>query len=224
VSDEPLSTVIARAEREQVSVRAILLGNGPRFARDAIGPVVVFYAGWKTLGLVTGIVAATVVTTAAFIWERRHARTGLGAGIGLTIALVQAFTGLASGSAKWYFAPQVIANTLGGLVFLGSVVIGRPLAGVFASESYPFPPEVKASSTFVRVFGRISLVWAAYLLGRGALRLVMLVYTSVEAFLVVSIATGIPLSAAIMAWSFWYGVRGFRHLSPSAPPSRSGTS
>ena len=224
MTDDRLTTAIARAERHEVSVRAILLGNGPRFARDAIGPVVVFYLGWKTFGLVTGIVAATAVTTAAFIWERRHARTGLGASIGLAIALVQAVTGLASGSAKWYFAPQVIGNTLGGLVFLGSVMIGRPLAGVFASESYPFPPEVKASSTFARVFGRISLVWAAYLLARGALRLAMLVYTSVEAFLVVSIATGIPLSAAVMAWSFWYGVRGLRHRSPSAPPVRSGTS
>jgi intracellular septation protein A len=217
VAQEGLSAAIARAERGQVSLRAILVGNGPRLARDAIGPVIVFYLGWKTLGLVAGIVAATAVTTAAFIWERRQARTGLGAGIGLFIALVQALTGLLSGSAQWYFAPAVIANTVGGLVFLGSVVMGRPLAGVFASESYPFPPEVKTSTTFRRVFGRISLVWAAYLLGRGALRLVMLVYTSVEAFLVVSIATGIPLSTAVMAWSFWYGVRGFRRRSAGEP-------
>ena len=191
------------------SLRAILIGNGPRFLRDAVGPVVVFYAGWKTLGLVVGILGATAVTTAAFIWERRHARTGLGASIGLSIALVQAVTGLLSGSARWYFAPAVIANTVGGLVFLGSVVIGRPLAGVFATESYPFPPEVKASATFRHVFGRISLVWAAYLIGRGALRLLLLLYTSVEAFLVVSVVSGIPLSVVLMTWSFWYAVRGF---------------
>ena len=193
-----------------VSLRAVLLDNGPRFIRDAVGPVLVFYLGWKTLGLVVGILAATALTTGTFIWERRHGRTGLGASIGLTIALVQAITGLLSGSARWYFAPAVIANTLGGLVFLGSVLIGRPLAAVFAAESYPFPPEVKASATFRGIFGRISLVWAAYLLGRGALRLLMLVYTSVEAFLVVSVATGLPLSGAIVAWSFWYAVRGFR--------------
>jgi intracellular septation protein A len=191
------------------SLRVVLVENGPRFLRDAVGPVLVFYVGWKMFGLVVGIVAATVVTAAAFVWERRHARTGLGASIGLAIALVQAVTGLLSGSARWYFAPAVIANTLGGLVFLGSVVIGRPLAGVFATESYPFPPEVKASATFRRVFGRISLVWAAYLIGRGALRLLLLLYTSVEAFLVVSVISGIPLSAALMTWSFWYSVRGF---------------
>ena len=195
------------------SLRAILLGNGPRLLRDAVGPVLVFYVGWKTLGLVVGIVAATAVTTAAFVWERRHGRTGLGASIGLVIALVQAVSGLLSGSARWYFAPAVIANTLGGFVFLGSVAVGRPLAGVFAAESYPFPPEVKASAAFRRVFGRISLVWAAYLLGRGALRLLLLLYTSVEAFLVVSVISGLPLSAALMTWSFWYAVRGF----PPAP-------
>jgi hypothetical protein len=224
VSDERPVATAGPAEGEPVSLRAILVGNGPRFIRDALGPVVVFYVGWKTLGLVTGILAATAVTIAAFVWERRQGRTGIGASIGLTIAMVQAFTGLASGSARWYFAPQVVANTLGGLVFLGSVLIGRPLAGVFATESYPFPPAVKASAAFRRVFGRISLAWAAYLLGRGALRLAMLVHASVEVFLVVSVATGFPLSAALMTWSFWYAVRGVHHRPPSAPPARSGTS
>lgn len=193
-----------------VSLRGVLRDNGPRFIRDAVGPVVVFYVGWKTLGLVVGILAATALTTGTFVWERRHGRTGIGASIGLTIAIVQACTGLLSGSARWYFAPAVVANTLGGVVFLGSVMIGRPLAAVFAADSYPFPPEIKASAAFRRTFGRISLVWAAYLLSRGVLRLLMLVYSSVEAFLVVSVATGLPLSAGIVAWSFWYAVRGLR--------------
>ena len=222
--DDGLEAVIARGERHPASLRAILKSNGPRLVRDALGPVVVFYLGWKTIGLVVGIVAATALTTAAFVWERRQARTGLGASIGLAIAIVQAATGLLSGSARWYFAPAVIANTLAGVVFLGSVILGRPLAGVFASDSYPFPPEVKASATFRRVFGRISLMWAAYLLGRGVLRLVMLLYTSVEAFLVVSVATGLPLGGAVTVWSFWYAARGFRARSPAAPPARSETS
>lgn len=119
MADEPLSAAIAGAARRQVSVRALLLGSGPRFARDAIGPVTAFYLGWKTIGLAVGIAAATAVTVTAFFWERRRARTGLLAAIGLTIALVQALVGLASGSAKWYFAPAVIANTAYGLVSSG---------------------------------------------------------------------------------------------------------
>jgi hypothetical protein len=205
--DEDLTDASVRAARPPVSVRGLLVGNGPRFVRDALAPVVVFYVLWKTVGLVAGVLGATAVTVAAFVWERRRARTGIGASLGLLIALVQAAAGLLSGSARWYFAPAVVGNALAGLVFLGSVAVGRPLAGVFAAESYPFPPEVRQSAAFRRVFGRVSLVWAAYLLGRGALRLLMLVWTSVEAFLVVSVLTGFPLSAALLAWSFWYGVR-----------------
>ena len=54
-----------------VSVGALLLGSGPRFARDALGPVLVFYLGWKLLGLTAGIIGATVVALIAYGWERR---------------------------------------------------------------------------------------------------------------------------------------------------------
>ena len=200
-----------------MSVRALLLGTGPRFARDAFGPVAVFYVGWKLVGLSTGVVAATAVTVASYLWERRQARTGLLAAIGLAIALVQALVGLLAGNAKWYFAPPVIANAAYGIAFLMSVVIGRPLAGVFASETYPFPPQVKTSVTFRRVFSRVSLAWAVYLLARSALRLVALTRVSVEGFILVNIVTGIPFTALLMAWSIWYGVRGFRRSEEWGP-------
>jgi hypothetical protein len=215
--DDSLSTAIAQAERQQVSVRALLLGTGPRFARDAIGPVAAFYLGWKSVNLTTGIVMATVVTVAAYFWERRQGRSGLAAAIGLSIALVQALVGLVSGSAKWYFAPPLIANTGYGLAFLVSVLIGRPLAGVFASDTYPFPPAVKGSNTFRRIFSRVSMVWAVYLLSRSALRIIALMHLGVEAFIVINVVTGLPFTAAIMAWSIWYGVRGFRQSDEWGP-------
>ena len=194
----------------RVTVGALLLGTGPRFARDAVGPVLVFYAGFKLLGLTAGIVAATLVGVLTFAWERRHARAGVGAAVGLTIALTQAATGLATGSAVAYFAPGIIANALYGLAFVGSVVIGRPLAGVFAGDTYPFPPEVKASATFRRVFTRVSLAWGVYLLARSAIRLLALSWRDVDVIVAVNIATGVPFTAALMTWSIWYGVRGFR--------------
>jgi intracellular septation protein A len=215
--DGELGTAIAEAERRQVSVRALLLGTGPRFARDALGPVVAFYLGWKLVNLTTGIVAATAMTVAAYIWERRRARSGLAAAIGLSIALIQALVGLTSGSPRWYFVPPVVANAGYGLAFLVSVLIGRPLAGVFAGDTYPFPPAVKASRTFRRVFSRVSLVWGIYLLSRSAVRLVALTHVGVEAFIVVNVVTGMPFTAAIMAWSIWYGVRGFRRSDEWGP-------
>src|SRR5262245_19075414 len=197
--EDGLTAAIGRAERQQVSVGGLLLGSGPRFARDAMGPVLGFYLGWRLSGLATGIVVATGITVAAYVWERRHGRTGLVAGIGLVIALGQALVGLLSGSVKWYLAPPVIINAAYGLAFLGSVLIRRPLAGALAGETYPFPPEVRASETFIRTFSYVSLVWAVYLLGRSALRLVVLMHGSVEGFIAVNILTGFPFAAAIRA-------------------------
>jgi hypothetical protein len=82
----------------QARVSALaLLGSGPRFARDAFGPVIVFYVAWKLIGLPTAILAATALAIAAYVFERRRARSGITAGLGLGIALVQAIAGLAAG-------------------------------------------------------------------------------------------------------------------------------
>jgi hypothetical protein len=94
--------------RPRVSALALMLGSGPRFARDAFGPVVLFYVGWKFIGFQTAILAATALAIAAYVFERRQARSGITAGLGLGIALVQATAGLASGSTTAYFAPPII--------------------------------------------------------------------------------------------------------------------
>jgi hypothetical protein len=187
-----------------------MLGTGPRFARDALGPVLVFYIGWKLVGFEFGVIAATLVAAGVYLWERRHGRRGLAIGIGFFIALVQAGAGLATGSTVAYFAPAVIINGVYGVVFLVSVLIGRPLAGVFAAESYPFTPEIKASPTFRSIFSVISLVWAAYLMTRAAVRWLTLTRASVEIFIMVNIATGIPVTTAILTWGIWYAFRRFQ--------------
>ena len=193
-----------------VSVRGLMLGGGPRFARDAFGPVLAFYVGWKLLGLAAGILVATAVSLIAFRYERKRERSGTMARVALGFVLVQGAVGLLSNSAKVYLAQPVLLNAAFGLAFLVSTLIHRPLAGVFAEEMTPFPPEVKASGTFRRVFGRISIAWGAYLLLRSGLRLFALSTSSVEDFLVVNFVTGLPLTAGLMAASMWYGMRGFR--------------
>ena len=97
-----------------------------------------------------------------------------------------------------------------GLAFIGSVVVRRPLAGVFAGEMYPFPPEVRASRTFVRVFSTVSLAWGALVVARSGMRLFTLGDSSLDSFVVVSLVTGFPLTTAMLAWSIWYATRAFR--------------
>ena len=193
-----------------ITVRGILLGSGPRFARDTFGPVLAFWVGWKVGGLVAGIALSTVIALAAWLLERRQARPGLMARITLAVVVFQAVLGLASSSEVAFLAPQVLINLAWGFAFLVSALIGRPLAGVFAAEMADMPPEVRASSTYHRTFGRISAAWGAYMVVRSIARFALLAWVSVDAFVASNLLTGAPLMALLMTWSIWYGTRAFR--------------
>ncbi len=201
-------------------VRDMLLGGGPRFARDAFGPPLAFYVGWKTGGLLVGIGLATLVSLLAWRTERRAGRPGFMTRLSLAIVIIQAVVGVVAGSERVYLAQPVLVNAAFGLAFIGSVVIGRPLAGAFAGDLYAFPDEVRSSATFKSIFARVSLVWGVYLCVRSAVRLVALSESSVEAFLVVNMLTGMPLIALLMSWSIWYAVRSFRRSEEWGPAIR----
>jgi hypothetical protein len=188
------------------SYLGLLRTSGPRFARDAFGAPVIFYVGWKLHGLVLGVALASTWSLLAFAWERKHGRPGVAPRIGLGIACVQAVVGLLSQSAVGYFAPPIVANFVYGLAFLVSVAIGRPLAAVFAVESYPIPAEVRDGETFRRAFMWISLVWGLYMLARSVVRLVILLNFSVDIYIAMNVITGAPLTVGLIAWSFWYGL------------------
>src|SRR5262245_51846099 len=165
---------------------------------------------WKLSGLVAGIAVASAVALLAFGWERRRGASGVLPALGLGIAGIQAVVGLASGSAVAYFAPAIIANGIYGLVFMTSVVISKPLAGVLAREAFPFPPRVSESALFRRIFSRVSLAWGTFLLLRGGVRLFALTAGGIDIFVLVSMLTGLPVTALLMSWSLWYPMRAFR--------------
>src|SRR5687767_6145831 len=93
-----------------VTVRGVLLGSGPRFARDTFGPVLAFWLGWKIGGLVVGIIVSTAVALGAWAYERRQSRPGLMARLSLAVVLFQAALGLISNSEVAFLAPQVLIN------------------------------------------------------------------------------------------------------------------
>ena len=125
--------------------RDLLVGSGPRFARDAFGPIVAFYVGWKLANLAVGIGLSTVIALLAYRHERRNERPGVMARVALSIVLVQAVVGLIADSERVYLAQPVLITAIYGTAFLVSTIIGRPLAATFAREMYPFPDEVRES-------------------------------------------------------------------------------
>jgi intracellular septation protein A len=199
-----------QVELPPINFKSIAFGSGPRFARDAFGPVLTFYVVWKLTGIVWGILAATAVALIALRYERSRDRTGILVRLSLVLVLVQAVVGIATRSAELYLIRPVIISGLWGLAFIGSALFGKPLTAVFANELFPFPEEVRSSETFRRVFTRLSYAWGAYQLFRSALRAATLLGLGVDLYVVVNLATGVPMIMGMMSWSIWYAVRSFR--------------
>jgi len=96
--------------------------------------------------------------------------------------------------------------------------------GVFADAWYPFPPEIKASSAYRKVFGFESVVWGLYLLVRSAIRMLVLWTGSIGLFVAVQFLTGIPITIALVLWSIWYATRSFeRRFSGETNPESAAT-
>jgi hypothetical protein len=200
---------IREQDSPEPSFRSIFLAGAPRFAREAFGPVVAFYLGWKLGNLVIAIAFASAVGIALDLYERRRGRAGALALVSVAFVVVQAVVGLLADSAVVYLAQPVLVSGIWGVANIGSAIIGRPLAGVFADSWYSFPPAVKVSRTYRRVFGIESVVWGVYLLARSGIRMFVLATGSIGGFAAVQIATGVPFTIGLVAWSVWFAVRGF---------------
>ena len=195
----------------------LLLRRGlPQFAFEGIVPVLVFYGLWRTSGLPAAVVVSTALSLAIAAWQLHHGRQAGVAVVTALFVIVQALVALLANSATVYLAQPVVLSALWGLVYIGSVVVGRPLIGIFASAWYPFPPWFQASAAYRREFGLQSLVWAAYCLGRAALRLYALLGSGVGGFVVVSVLTGTPVLAVLVFWGLWHARRTFGRLDMAA--------
>jgi hypothetical protein len=217
VPGAPARDARADAALEPPETARLLRGYGPRFVRDAFGPVLAFSVGVKLGGVPAGIVLSTLVSLLEYRLERRRGRRGLMARLSLGFVFVNAAAGLISESATLFLALPLLQTAAFGVAFLVSAAIGRPLTGLVAQDMRPIPQDVLASGTYRSVFGKSSIVWGVYLLGRSALRAAVLSTGSLGAFVVANLATGVPLSAALMVWSIRDGVRGFRQSDEWGP-------
>jgi Protein of unknown function (DUF3159) len=187
-----------------------MLGRGlPQFALEAVAPVVVFYGAWRAGGLAAGIAATTVFSVAVAWWLVRTGRDAAVVVLGVVFVVIQAAVALAAHSTTVYLAQPVLFSVLLAVAYVVSVVVGRPLIGVFASAWYPFPQWFRESDVFRREFALQTLVWAAFMLVRAALRLWSLLHAGVGDFVVVSLLTGVPPYCALVAWGLWHARRTF---------------
>jgi hypothetical protein len=202
---------------ESLGVGAAVRRSGPRLVRDGFGPLAVFFAGWKLIGLGAGIAAAVVFGVTVFVHERRHGRPATVVRLALVLVAIRATVGIVSGSGSAYLATEIGIDMLLGTTVLASLATQRPFASWFAADVYPFPREVLESQTYRQAMRRITLVWAVYFFLRGLVRLTALLTLSANSYALVVALTDAPFLIALLAWSVYHSVGTFRRSAEWGP-------
>ena len=193
-----------------VEVRGVVRRAAPRLLRDGVGPLAVFFAGWKLVGLSVGIGSAVAFGAAVFVHERRNGRPAMVVRLALVLVAIRATVGLLSDSATAYLGFEIAIDTALGSLVLTTLASPRPFTSWFADEVFPLPVQVRESDTFLATMRTLTLVWGIYFLARAVVRLSALATLGTDRYVLVSALTDAPFLIALLAWSVRYTTSTFR--------------
>jgi hypothetical protein len=193
-----------------VEVRGVVRRAAPRLLRDGVGPLAVFFAGWKLVGLSVGIGSAVAFGAAVVVHERRAGRPALGVRLARVRVAIRAIVGLLSDSATAYLGFEIAIDTALGSLVLATLASARPFTSWFADEVFPMPVQVRESDTFLATMRTLTLVWGIYFLARALVRLSALLTLGTDRYVLVSALTDAPFLIALLAWSVRYTTSAFR--------------
>jgi intracellular septation protein A len=188
----------------------------PHLLEATLIPLGLFYGGLQLFGLWGALLAALIWSYTSLLRRlvtRRRVPGILMLGIvGLTARTALA---LATGSAFLYFLQPTVGTGLVATVFLGSVLLGRPLALRLAADFLPLPEALLAHHGMRRFFQRVSLLWAAVFLANAGISLWLLVSQSLATFLWSRTVASLALTGLAIAVSTWWFRRCMR-ITPAA--------
>jgi intracellular septation protein A len=178
----------------------------PHVLEATLIPLGLFYGGLKLLGLWGALLAALIWSYTSLLRRlvtRRRVPGILMLGIvGLTARTALA---LATGSVFLYFLQPTVGTGLVAAVFLGSVLLGRPLALRLAADFMPLPEALLAHQGVRRFFLRVSLLWAAVFTANAGISLWLLVSQSLTTFLWTRTVASLALTGmAIVISTCWF--------------------
>ena len=194
--------------------------SGPHLIEATIVPAVLFYACLLTAGLGAAYLAALSWSYAALARRvLRHDPVPAILVIGVIGITVRTLVAVISRSSFVYFFQPALASIVMGSVFLISVAVGRPLIATLAHEFWPFSPEVAARPRVVRLFRRLTLLWAGVNLASAALTTGLLLSLPLGAFLAVTQLAGLGLTAGAVCLTVSMSLRTARREGLHARPS-----
>jgi intracellular septation protein A len=182
-----------------------------RFALVGMTPIVAFYIAYRMAGSIEGIIAGTATATLALTLQairlRRLDPVGI---VPIGAVLIQGLAGIVFQSVDLYLAAPALETSLWGFVLLGSVVVGRPLILLAATELGLLPTSLRRLPAVRRAFRQLTITWGMVSFVKTATRLYLLDALPLEAFLIVNTIVVTSINAALLGGSVWYVARAAR--------------
>ena len=194
----------------------------PRAAVDTgLGPlafvIVNAVAGLHTAAAVA--VALAVMLMIERLIRRRPVVNAVGGLLGTGLC---AFIALRTGRPEGYFVPRMLYQLALAVVFAGSVLVRRPIAGVIIAALYRADPGWADIPAVRRTMTELTLAWAALFAVRAAVYAVLIAAGKAGWLAAASIVMGWPAFALLMFGSFRYAPRRIGQLG-GPPPRRAQT-
>jgi intracellular septation protein A len=195
----------APSPRHRSLLYAVARRGLPNVVEATVIPAVMFFVIVKTINVPMAMAAVLIWAYAAIL--RRSVRGTkipailLLATLGLT---VRTAVGLVSGSTFAYFIQPIATTVALAAVFLGSVAIGRPVIARLAHDFCPLAPDVAHRPAVLRLFGGLTLLWAAVHIVTAAITFGMLTTLPVATFVAFKTVACLGVTiGAIVITVFW---------------------
>ena len=177
----------------------------PNLVEATIFPAILFVVVLTVIGTGAAMIAVLAWSYGAILRRvlrgRRVPAILVLATLGLTI---RTLVGLASGSTFAYFVQPIATTVALAALFIGSVVVGRPVIGRLADDFCPISPEVAGRPAVLRLFAGLTVLWAGVHVLTAVTTFGMLVSLSVPMFVTLkTIASFAITAAAIVVTVVW---------------------
>lgn len=186
--------------------RSILRHAVPNVIEGKIAPVVLFIALYEFAGMNPALIGALAWSVLALVRRQLLKKAASGLLILTTLGLTaRTIAALATGSLFVYFIQPTVATALVGASFLGSVLIGRPLAERLMLDLCPIDDETRAHPTLRRFFSHVSLWWAFTSAINFGITLWLLLTRSPTTFLMVKSVLGpVTTTVTLLVAYLWF--------------------
>ena len=167
-------------------------------------PMIAFYVAQRVGGVKWAVGVGVGLSVLIIPLEQRMTGTMRWCWIGLVGVVASGGLALFTNNPRLFFLKSVVGDGTLGVAMLGSLVIGKPLVAMFASMAVKIPDWYKATKAYKQSFGMVTLAWGLVNCARAAGRGYMVARGTLGQVMVVNLATGWPVFAALVAFSVWY--------------------